>query len=642
MAVIAKDQIDIINSDPQVNFLLERILRPAGYEVTIAADLDSTEQLLAHTPSNLVFIADQLSGRPGLEFAADFLERNPAVPVVLLVKEDTPELLRSALHLGVADVLCLPLHTEEILQAVQRCLKRSRPTDTARGSSRTETEGLQKKIDELETLAMLGRSITASLDLDNVLSAIVDAAVGLTGAEEGSLLLLDEATGELYMRAARNFQEDFVRTFRLPVKDSLAGNVLRTGQPMILDEKTPQKIKTAYLVQGLLYVPLKSRGRTLGVLGVDNRQNRLPFTENHIVALSAMADFAVVAIENARLFTHTALERNKLETILTKIQDGVIVLDDEDRVILMNQTARDTLHTQEEIPVGRPIDEVLNHPDLLEMVSSPEKRMTNRGEITLVDGRVFAVQLTPIMNVGTAVTLHDITYLKKLDRIKSEFVSTVSHDLRSPLTAILGYVELLDRVGPINDVQKEFIQHVQASVRDITSLVDDLLNLGRIEAGFDARKEIVPLDHILQYSLDSFKNRIAQSNLQLLTEIPDELPPLFGNPVQLRQMLDNLIDNAIKYTLPGGSVTVEVQVQRNQIILRVIDTGIGIPAVDLPFIFDKFYRASNTSNAIVGTGLGLSIVKSIVESHQGRIWVDSTVNQGTSITVVLPIAETES
>ena len=240
------------------------------------------------------------------------------------------------------------------------------------------------------------------------------------------------------------------------------------------------------------------------------------------------------------------------------------------------------------------------------------------------------------------ITMHDITYLKKLDRIKSDFVSTVSHDLRSPLTAILGYIDLLDRAGPINPQQREFIQRVQASVHNITSLVDDLLNLGKIEAGFDSRKEVIPLGYILRHSIDNVKNQATEKNQKLLLDLPEDVPPLFCNPVQLRQMLDNLIDNAIKYTPAGGTIQIQVQVQRNQIILRIVDNGIGIPSVDLPYIFDKFYRASNIPADMSGTGLGLSIVKSIVESHQGRIWVDSIPGQETVFTVVLPVTEMES
>jgi len=483
----------------------------------------------------------------------------------------------------------------------------------------------------------LGRSITSSLDQDSVLSAVVDAAVELTGAEEGSLLLLDESSGELYMRAARNFQEEFVRTFRLPIKDSLAGNVIRTGQPVILDEKTPQKIKTAYLVQGLLYVPLQMHGRVFGVLGVDNRQSHVPFTEHHVQIITAMADYAVVAIENARLYSHTAIEKNKLETILTQVQDGVVVLDLDNRILMANQTIRSAFNLGDTNLTGKLFSEVFDQQDLLELIQDPQKQLTNRTEVSLEDGRVFGAQLTPIPDVGEAITLHDITYLKKLDRLKSDFVSTVSHDLRSPLTAILGYVDLLERVGPVNDQQQDFIHRVQVSVQSITALVDDLLNLGHIEAGFDTRKEIVQLDHILQYSIDGIKNRLAEKNLQLLTEMPKDLPRIMGNPIHLRQMVDNVIDNAIKYTPTGGIIQVQCQTEGRQVILQVIDSGVGIPPLDLPYIFDKFYRASNVAGEVTGTGLGLAIVKSIVENHQGRVWVDSTLGQGAVLTIVLPV-----
>ncbi len=190
------------------------------------------------------------------------------------------------------------------------------------------------------------------------------------------------------------------------------------------------------------------------------------------------------------------------------------------------------------------------------MKSPGSQHYPNQCEIELDDGRVFSAQLTPIADVGIAITFHDITYHKKLDRLKSDFVSTISHDLRSPLTAILGYIELLDRAGPINDLQRDFIHRVQTSVHSITSLVNDLLNLGRIESGFDTRKETISLSSIIDESLLTQKIRMKKNNIQLSKDYPADLPPLYGNPIQIRQMVDNLLDNAIKYTPAGGKIKV--------------------------------------------------------------------------------------
>jgi len=233
--------------------------------------------------------------------------------------------------------------------------------------------------------------------------------------------------------------------------------------------------------------------------------------------------------------------------------------------------------------------------------------------------------------------MQDITYLKQIDRLKNEFVHTVSHDLRSPLTAILGYVDLLDRVGPVNDQQREFIHRVQNSVQSITALVNDLLELGRIEAGFDSQKEIVPLDGIIRFTLETLGGQISDKKLNLHLNLPDEIPQMRGNPIRLRQMLDNLIGNAIKYTPENGEITIDVEARNDQVIFRISDTGPGIPPSDQPHIFEKFYRASNVPKGVGGSGLGLAIVKSIVDNHQGRIWVDSLLGQGSTFTVVLPI-----
>jgi len=415
--------------------------------------------------------------------------------------------------------------------------------------------------------------------------------------------------------------------------------VLRTGKPITLNTQTPQKIKTAYLVHTLIYVPLQVHGRVIGVLGVDNRHSGHPFLEEHLTLVSALADYAAIAIDNARLYSRTEVERKKLETVLTHVEDAVIVVDDDGRLVLANHALRAAFGLMEDNLNGKLVRDVIQNADLLEILSDDHGDRPFRSEITLEDGRVFNAQMTPIPQVGVAVTMQDITHLKELDRIKSDFVSTVSHDLRSPLTAILGYVELIDRAGPVTEQQREFIRRIQFSVNNITTLINDLLDLGRIEAGFDARKEIVPLPAIIAYTIEGLRSRIEEKNHQVTVAVPSDLPPVLGNPVRLRQLMGNLINNAIKYTPPNGKIVVEARAEEGQLILRVVDNGPGIPPADQPYIFDKFYRASNVPADIPGTGLGLAIVKSIVENHQGRIWVDSTVGQGSTFTVVLPIAD---
>jgi two-component system NtrC family sensor kinase len=249
---------------------------------------------------------------------------------------------------------------------------------------------------------------------------------------------------------------------------------------------------------------------------------------------------------------------------------------------------------------------------------------------------VFNAQRTPIQGVGQAIVMQDITHLKELDRIKSEFVTTVSHDLRSPLTAILGYVELIERAGPVTEQQQDFIRRVQMSVQQMTQLVTAMLDLGRIEAGLDAAKENARLGALASYAIENLRALAEAKELKLEVDLPTDLPMVTGVPLRLRQLVTNLVDNAIKYTPAGGTVRVRAESDDGQVVLQVSDTGPGIPAADQPYLFDKFFRASNVPKDAIGTGLGLSIVKSIVDSHGGRIWVDSTLGEGTTFTVVLP------
>ncbi len=327
-------------------------------------------------------------------------------------------------------------------------------------------------------------------------------------------------------------------------------------------------------------------------------------------------------------------ELNKLQAILTEMKDGLILLSLDGRVVLVNEVARVGLGLKEEACLGYPRD-IFQQPDLLELFDE-HKTHPSHCEINLDDGRVLSAQTTPIPAVGLVIVLHDITYLKELDRIKSDFVNTVSHDLRSPLTAILGYVELIARAGPVNEQQRDFIHRVQFSVNNITALINDLLDLGRVEAGFDTRKEVVQLPPLIHEVVDSLQKRIREKEHTVSLDIPDNLPSLIGNPIRLRQMISNLITNAIKYTPEQGRIAMQCRAEDGQIIFQIQDNGAGIPLADQPFVFDKFYRGSNIPHDSVGSGLGLAIVQSIVQNHQGRIWLESTPGQGTTFTVVLP------
>jgi two-component system NtrC family sensor kinase len=166
--------------------------------------------------------------------------------------------------------------------------------------------------------------------------------------------------------------------------------------------------------------------------------------------------------------------------------------------------------------------------------------------------------------------------------------------------------------------------------------VNDLLELGRIQAGVDSQKEVIPLEGIVTYTIENLRPQITERAQKLTLVSPPVSPSIRGNPIRLRQMLDNLFGNAIKYSPDGGEISIEIEEQDGQVILRVSDSGVGISPADQPHIFEKFYRGSNVPKGVGGSGLGLAIVKSIVENHNGRIWVESVIGQGSTFIVVLP------
>ncbi|HJS20173.1 MAG TPA: ATP-binding protein [Anaerolineales bacterium] len=330
-------------------------------------------------------------------------------------------------------------------------------------------------------------------------------------------------------------------------------------------------------------------------------------------------------------------ERSRLEAVFNNIHDCVLILDQENRIILINPAMCRTFGLDEASVISKPVFDVVTHPDLRSLLTRTNQNdPLQYHEVSFADGRVGNAQLTDILDIGRALTMQDITYLKEMDRMRSEFVHTVSHDLRSPLTSVIGYTELVERAGSLNDIQRDFLSRIQGSVQQITGLINDLLDIGSIEAGFDTRREFIQLEGILRYTLDMLQGQVKSKHLVVKTDIGPALPALRANPIRLRQVMDNVVGNAIKYSYPDGEINISIRSEDEQMILKVSDAGPGIPVADQPRIFDKFYRGSNIAE-IEGSGLGLAIVKTIVESHQGRIWVESVEGRGSSFFIVLPI-----
>lgn len=623
-------------------FLAESILRPAGYDVLTA--VDGLEGLaLARDLKPDLIIADYLMPRQtGLEMLAALHEKGQKPPFILITAEGSEELAVQALRLGVSDYLIKPFDVDDLIKAVQNVLREHWTRQITQQIPERLLEAnrqLESRLHELNTLVQIGKRVTSLLDLQSVLQQVVAAAVRIAQAEQGSLLLVDKASGELYQYASSDPSQSLGSAFRLPVSDSLAGQVVQTGQPLVLIGEDQRKIKTHYLVRDLAYLPLSLQNEVIGVLEVSNQSTTHGgFKAHTLQLLRVLADFAAIAVENARLYTATEQERDTLDAILRDTEDAIIVTDTAGNVMFCNPAAHRTFKVEAPDCTNQPLAVVIHNQEVLDLFEKQVQVGHSRSsEIVLDEGdRVLNAHLTAVEQVGKVVVMQDITHLKELDRIKSDFVTTVSHDLRSPLTAILGYVELLSRSGPLNPTQKQFADRIVFSVQSITALITDLLELGKIEAGFDQDREPTQINLIIRYAIEGQRHQWESKPLQLETQVPEDLPSVLGNPLRLRQLVNNLLENAIKYTPANGCISVSLESNKEVLVLRVADTGIGIPQKDQPYIFDKFYRSDTAIDNYAGTGLGLSIVKGIVDQHGGRIWVDSQVDKGSTFTVMLP------
>jgi two-component system phosphate regulon sensor histidine kinase PhoR len=340
-------------------------------------------------------------------------------------------------------------------------------------------------------------------------------------------------------------------------------------------------------------------------------------------------------------------DRQQLRTILSGMVEGVVALDAEQRILFANDRATELLEFPARATVGRRLWEVVRHRPLLDVVSralgSPEasrEELKWNGSINR-SLTVHAARLPGPPPRGAVLVLHDTSELRRLERVRQEFVANVSHELKTPLSVIKANVETL-LLGAVEDAEHrgQFLDRIARQSDRLHALILDLLSLARIESGdelFDFRA--VPLAGVLRACLERHRPRAEARGQTLALEDGGGDPAVWADEEALDQIFDNLVDNAVKYTPPGGQIRVSWRDAAEVLCVDVADTGIGIPEADLPRVFERFYRVDKArSREMGGTGLGLSIVKHLVGAMHGSVRAASTVGRGTTFTVCLPRA----
>jgi two-component system phosphate regulon sensor histidine kinase PhoR len=344
-------------------------------------------------------------------------------------------------------------------------------------------------------------------------------------------------------------------------------------------------------------------------------------------------------------------ERRKLQSVFTGMVEGIVVLDPRKRIETLNRGMEEMIGSRSGVIFGRTILEAFrNIPlhDALGRFEATREKVVQ--EITLGDENPVVLDVTISAVQGkdggeqkTMLVFHDVTRLKKLERIRTDFVANVTHEIRTPLTAIIGFVETLQR-GAVDDREKtlEFLRTINENAQRLNRLVDDLLTLSGIELGeANLRPEMLAMEEVLDHALSVVAERIAEKRLNIIRKIDEALPPIKADRDRLVQILLNVLDNAVKFTPAEGTITVTASPgAEGKLIVRIADTGVGIPKGEIPRLGERFYRADKTrSRELGGTGLGLSIVKHLMNAHQGQMVIESSLGLGTTVSLHFPIIQ---
>jgi len=503
---------------------------------------------------------------------------------------------------------------------------------------------LQGRLDELNRLLVVSQGVASTLQLDEALDAILKAVVESGASAARIVLVRDMIPGlvEISYRYSSGPDKDLYMHMDQQIlsmtekQERLVMAVLSRNRGLDIDPNLPYP-------ESLSAVALRHENRYFGVLWAAYKKQRV-FSEADIRFITTLASQAALAVANLRLFLAVDAGRRQLETILNSTPDPVLVTDASNRLILTNPAASHlfsvTIRRGERQDLQKSI-QIKSLYDLLQ--ASSEDRQT--AEVKMPDGKTFLATTSTMTadgrTVGRVCIMRDVTQLKEIDTLKSEFVSTVSHDLRSPLTLMRGYATMLEMAGELNEQQKSYVKMIVQGVENMSKLVNNLLDLGRIDFGVGLQVESIPVLDIIERVTGGLQMAANNKEIDLSVELPRDMPhAVEADQALLYQAVYNLVENAIKYTPNGGHVMINLPSTPDTLTFAVRDSGIGIQPEDMKRLFEKFYRGTHREAlAQRGTGLGLAIVKSIAERHRGKVWVESELGKGSTFFLQIPLTQ---
>jgi len=504
-------------------------------------------------------------------------------------------------------------------------------------------------------LLEISRALTQELDINKLLGRILAISIEMLAGQAGLIALRTEL-GEWKITHTHNIPAAFLKYLEpfladIPVDSQEPESNELPEINRLLVELT--QMASLGLLTGV-GLPLVARRRVVGVIFIFRSYPDV-FSANDRSLLRSFADQAAIAVQNAQLYTQISQEKQRMDALLDTAADGILILNSGQVIERCNPALAQILGQNAEQIQGKKHDEVIRwaKPPLgltLEAAEAggwpltPHAQLYVEGDLQRPKGFAalpVGITYAPLQTangflINVIATVRDITRFRQADEMKSTFISVISHELKTPVALIKGYVSTLRREDARWDkvVVRDSLQVIEEEADRLTLMIENLLDASRLQAGGMAiKRSDVVLPDLARRLAKRFETQTSRH--QLVVDFPDEFPIILGDETRLEQVISNLVLNSIKYA-PGGEIRISGQIRRDMVIVCVSDEGPGISAQDAPHIFDRFYRAPEMARNTKGAGLGLYLARSIVEAHGGRIWVDTEVGKGARICFSLP------